>query len=155
LLSEGQEILVQIAKEPIAKKGARITSHIALPGRFLVYMPTVEHIGVSRKIESDNERHRLRKLIQMIRAEEDIPSGGFIVRTAGTGVSEKEIRDDVQISGENVAGYSKAMQRSQKRPASFIAIWILFSGCFATSWPTTLKRFVLIPKMSINGLLSS
>ena len=96
LLSEGQEILVQIAKEPIAKKGARITSHIALPGRFLVYMPTVEHIGVSRKIESDNERHRLRKLIQMIRAEEDIPSGGFIVRTAGTGVNEKELRDDVK-----------------------------------------------------------
>ena len=96
LLSEGQEILVQIAKEPIAKKGARITSHIALPGRFLVYMPTVEHIGVSRKIESDTERHRLRKLIQMIRAEEDIPSGGFIVRTAGTGVSEKEIREDVK-----------------------------------------------------------
>ncbi len=66
LLSEGQEILVQIAKEPIAKKGARITSHIALPGRFLVYMPTVEHVGVSRKIESDTERHRLRKLIQTL-----------------------------------------------------------------------------------------
>ncbi|HEY6804449.1 MAG TPA: Rne/Rng family ribonuclease [Pyrinomonadaceae bacterium] len=96
LLSEGQEILVQIAKEPIAKKGARITSHIALPGRFLVYMPTVEHVGVSRKIESDNERHRLRKMIQTIRAEEDIPSGGFIVRTAGVGVSEKELRDDVR-----------------------------------------------------------
>jgi ribonuclease G len=96
LLSEGQEILVQIAKEPIAKKGARITSHIALPGRFLVYMPTVEHVGVSRKIESDNERHRLRKLIQTIRAEEDIPSGGFIVRTAGVGISEKELREDVR-----------------------------------------------------------
>ena len=96
LLSEGQEILVQIAKEPIAKKGARITSHIALPGRFLVYMPTVEHVGVSRKIESDNERHRLRKLIQTIRAEEDVPSGGFIVRTAGVGVNEKELRDDVR-----------------------------------------------------------
>jgi ribonuclease G len=96
LLSEGQEILVQIAKEPIAKKGARITSHIALPGRFLVYMPTVEHVGVSRKIESDSERHRLRKLIQMIRAEEDVPSGGFIVRTAGVGVDEREIRDDVR-----------------------------------------------------------
>jgi ribonuclease G len=96
LLSEGQEILVQIAKEPIAKKGARITSHIALPGRFLVYMPTVEHVGVSRKIESDNERHRLRKLIQMIRAEEDIPSGGFIVRTAGVGINERELRDDVR-----------------------------------------------------------
>jgi ribonuclease G len=96
LLSEGQEILVQIAKEPIAKKGARITSHIALPGRFLVYMPTVEHVGVSRKIESDTERHRLRKLIQTIRAEEDIPSGGFIVRTAGVGISERELREDVR-----------------------------------------------------------
>ncbi|HSE26308.1 MAG TPA: Rne/Rng family ribonuclease [Pyrinomonadaceae bacterium] len=96
LLNEGQEILVQIAKEPIAKKGARITSHIALPGRFLVYMPTVEHVGVSRKIESDSERHRLRKLIQTLRAEEDIPSGGFIVRTAGVGINEKELREDVR-----------------------------------------------------------
>ena len=96
LLSEGQEILVQIAKEPIAKKGARITSHIALPGRFLVYMPTVEHVGVSRKIESDTERHRLRKLIQTLRAEEDVPSGGFIVRTAGVGISEKDLREDVR-----------------------------------------------------------
>ncbi len=96
LLREGQEILVQIAKEPIAKKGARITSHIALPGRFLVYMPTVEHVGVSRKIESDSERARLRKLIQAIRAEEDVPSGGFIVRTAGIGISEADLRDDAR-----------------------------------------------------------
>jgi ribonuclease G len=95
-LREGQEILVQIAKEPIAKKGARITSHIALPGRFLVYMPTVEHVGVSRKIESDSERQRLRRLIQSIRAEEDVPSGGFIVRTAGTGISEEDLRDDAR-----------------------------------------------------------
>ncbi|HEX9543999.1 MAG TPA: Rne/Rng family ribonuclease, partial [Pyrinomonadaceae bacterium] len=96
LLREGQEILVQIAKEPIAKKGARITSHIALPGRFLVYMPTVEHVGVSRKIESDSERQRLRKLITLIRATEDIPSGGFIVRTAGVGISEADLREDVR-----------------------------------------------------------
>jgi ribonuclease G len=96
LLKEGQEILVQIAKEPIAKKGARITSHIALPGRFLVYMPTVEHVGVSRKIDSDGERHRLRKLIQVILASEDIPSGGFIVRTAGVGINESEMREDVR-----------------------------------------------------------
>lgn len=96
LLREGQEILVQIAKEPIAKKGARITSHIALPGRYLVYMPTVEHVGVSRKIESDSERVRLRKLIQAIRAEEDVPSGGFIVRTAGIGISEESLREDAR-----------------------------------------------------------
>src|SRR3989440_8557754 len=96
LLREGQEILVQIAKEPIAKKGARITSHIALPGRYLVYMPTVEHLGVSRKIDSDTERTRLRKLIQKIHAEEDAPSGGFIVRTAGVGASEAELRADAR-----------------------------------------------------------
>ncbi len=63
LLKPGQEILVQIAKEPIAKKGARITSHIALPGRFLVFMPTVTHVGVSRKIASDEERHRLKRIL--------------------------------------------------------------------------------------------
>jgi ribonuclease G len=94
LLREGQEIIVQIAKEPISQKGARITSHIALPGRFLVYMPTIEHIGVSRKIESDTERSRLRKLIQTLRSELDITAGGFIVRTAGVGVSDEELRND-------------------------------------------------------------
>ncbi len=96
LLREGQEILVQIAKEPIAKKGARITSHIALPGRFLVYMPTIEHLGVSRKIESASERSRLRTLIQRIRLDEEIPSGGFIVRTAGIGISEEDLRQDAR-----------------------------------------------------------
>ncbi len=69
LLKEGQEILVQIAKEPIGKKGARITSHIALPGRFLVYMPTVNHTGVSRKIASDEERQRLKRIILSERGE--------------------------------------------------------------------------------------
>jgi Rne/Rng family ribonuclease len=96
LLREGQEVLVQIAKEPIAKKGARITSHIALPGRYLVYMPTIEHLGVSRKIESANERSRLRTLIQRIRQDEEIPSGGFIVRTAGVGISEEDLRQDAR-----------------------------------------------------------
>ena len=97
LLKEGQEILVQIAKEPIAKKGARITSHIAMPGRFLVYMPTIEHLGVSRKIESANERARLRTLIQRIRQDASIPSGGFIVRTAGIGISEEDLRNDAKF----------------------------------------------------------
>ena len=96
LLREGQEILVQIAKEPIARKGARITSHIALPGRFLVYMPTIEHLGVSRKIESASERARLRTLIQKIKQEEDVPSGGFIVRTAGIGISDEDLRQDAR-----------------------------------------------------------
>lgn len=94
LLREGTEILVQIAKEPIAKKGARITSHIAMPGRYLVYMPTIEHLGVSRKIESSSERGRLRTLIQRIRQEPEITSGGFIVRTAGIGISEEDLKND-------------------------------------------------------------
>ena len=81
LLKEGQEILVQIAKEPIGKKGARITSHIALPGRFLVYMPTVNHIGVSRKISSDEERQRLKRIVS---SERENGHGGFIVRTAAS-----------------------------------------------------------------------
>jgi ribonuclease G len=118
LLDEGQEILVQIAKEPIAKKGARITSHIALPGRFLVYMPTVEHVGVSRKIESDSERHRLRKLIQMLRAEEDIPSGGFIVRTAGVGISEADLREDVRYLVRTWLDIRAAAEKA--KPASLV-----------------------------------
>ncbi len=92
LLKEGQEILVQIAKEPLGQKGARITSHIALPGRFVVYMPTVNHLGVSRKIASDEERHRLRRILQTHCA--GVP-GGYIVRTAGEGQTEKDIAADM------------------------------------------------------------
>jgi Rne/Rng family ribonuclease len=94
LLKPGQEILVQIAKEPIAKKGARITSHIALPGRFLVFMPTVTHVGVSRKIASDEERQRLKRILTNERGE---ASGGFIVRTAAEGASEEELRADLRF----------------------------------------------------------
>jgi len=94
LLKEGQEILVQIAKEPIGKKGARITSHIALPGRFLVYMPTVHHTGVSRKISSDEERQRLKRIIQ---SERENGHGGFIVRTAAQGADEDELRADIRF----------------------------------------------------------
>jgi len=112
LLREGQEILVQIAKEPIAKKGARITSHIALPGRYLVYMPTIEHLGVSRKIESSNERGRLRQLIQRIRQDEDIPSGGFIVRTAGIGIAEEDLRNDAKYL---VRTWMDAKKNSEKK----------------------------------------
>jgi ribonuclease G len=94
LLKEGQEILVQIAKEPIGKKGARITSHIALPGRFLVYMPTVNHTGVSRKIASEEERQRLKRIVM---SERDNGTGGFIVRTAAQNASEDELRADIRF----------------------------------------------------------
>ncbi|HNJ39022.1 MAG TPA: Rne/Rng family ribonuclease [Acidobacteriota bacterium] len=94
LLREGQEILVQIAKEPIGTKGARITSYVALPGRYLVYMPTVAHIGVSRKIPSDQERTRLKRTMINLRDRDQIP-GGFIVRTACEGHTEEELREDM------------------------------------------------------------
>lgn len=94
LLKEGQEILVQIAKEPMAKKGARITSHIALPGRYLVYMPTVNHVGVSRKIGSDEERQRLKRILI---SEKGNAHGGFIVRTAASGASEEDLRSDLRF----------------------------------------------------------
>ena len=94
LLKEGQEILVQIAKEPIGKKGARITSHIALPGRFLVYMPTVNHTGVSRKIASEEERQRLKRIIQ---SERENGHGGFIVRTAAMNAAEEDLRADIRF----------------------------------------------------------
>jgi ribonuclease G len=116
LLREGQEILVQIAKEPIARKGARITSHIAMPGRFLVYMPTIEHLGVSRKIESASERGRLRTLIQRIRQDEDIPSGGFIVRTAGIGIAEEDLRQDARYLVRTWQDVKKASEKA-KSPA--------------------------------------
>jgi ribonuclease G len=115
LLREGQEILVQIAKEPIGQKGARITSHIALPGRYVVYMPTVEHIGVSRKIGTDEERQRLRRTLHQLRAEANIP-GGFIVRTAAHGCTLEELRDDLQYLARTWNDIRKRSDRA-KAPA--------------------------------------
>ena len=113
LLKPGQEILVQIAKEPIAKKGARITSHIALPGRFLVFMPTVSHTGVSRKIESDGERRRLKEILL---SEKGDAAGGFIVRTAASGASEEELRSDLRFL-LNLWADIKQRSESSKSPA--------------------------------------
>jgi len=113
LLKEGQEILVQIAKEPIGKKGARITSHIALPGRFLVYMPTVNHTGVSRKIASDEERQRLKRVVM---SERDNGQGGFIVRTAAQSASEEELRADIRFL-KGLWNDIKARSEASKPPA--------------------------------------
>jgi ribonuclease G len=113
LLKPGQEILVQIAKEPIAKKGARITSHIALPGRFLVFMPTVSHVGVSRKIASDEERQRLKRILVHERGD---AAGGFIVRTAAEGASEEELRADLRFL-MNLWNDIKQRSDSSKSPA--------------------------------------
>jgi len=93
LLKPGQEVIVQITKEPLGKKGARITSHIALPGRFLVYMPTFDHIGISRKIASHERRARLRRLVETLREGQP---GGFIVRTAAETASDEDLRADAE-----------------------------------------------------------
>jgi ribonuclease G len=114
LLRGGQEIIVQIAKEPLGQKGARITSHIALPGRFLVYMPTVDHIGVSRKIPSDEERSRLKRVLQANRT--GIP-GGFIVRTAGDGRSEEELRADMHFLYNM---WLDMRQKAERKPAPLL-----------------------------------
>jgi ribonuclease G len=113
LLKEGQEVLIQIAKEPIGKKGARITSHIALPGRFLVFMPTVNHTGVSRKIASEEERQRLKRIIQ---SERENGGGGFIVRTAAAGASDEELRADIRFL-KNLWNEIKSRSDSSKPPA--------------------------------------
>jgi len=95
LLKEGQEVVVQVVKEPLGTKGARITSHISLPGRFLVYMPTVDHIGVSRKIESRDERKRLRAIVQKFKEESGLP-GGTIIRTAAVNRPDEDILSDLE-----------------------------------------------------------
>ena len=95
LLKEGQEILVQIAKEPLGTKGARLTSHVTLPGRFLVFMPTVDHIGVSRKIASRDERQRLRGMVREFREQHNF-GGGVIIRTAAEERSKEDIVADLQ-----------------------------------------------------------
>jgi ribonuclease G len=111
MLKAGQDVVVQIAKEPLGKKGARITSHVALPGRFLVYMPTIDHIGVSRKIESADNRSRLRRLVGEARGSYP---GGFIVRTAAGGATDEEIRTDIDFLGKT---WNEIKQKSEERKA--------------------------------------
>jgi ribonuclease G len=91
VLKEGQEVLVQVTKDPLGTKGPRVTMHTSLPGRHLVFMPTVNHIGVSRRIEEETERDRLKKIIEKIKPADS----GFIVRTVSRGKWEKELKADM------------------------------------------------------------
>ena len=94
LLTAGQEILVQVVKEPLGTKGARVTSHVSVPGRFLVFMPTVDHVGVSRKIDERDERSRLRGIVRQFREEHGF-TGGVIIRTAAAKRSQEDIDGDL------------------------------------------------------------
>ena len=109
LLNEGQWILVQVAKDPLGTKGARITTHISLPGRHAVYLPTLSHRGVSRRIADETERDRLRELVQSIQ-----PPGGVIVRTAGEGASEASLRSDLDYLQRLWSDVQKAYEKLKK-----------------------------------------
>ena len=113
LLTAGQEIVVQVVKEPLGTKGARITSHVTIPGRFLVFMPTVEHIGVSRKIVSREQRGRLRRIVRDFRAEHEMP-GGVIIRTAAADRPEEDILSDLTYFHEL---WSDTLKKSEARRA--------------------------------------
>lgn len=106
LIKEGQFLLVQVAKDPLGTKGARITTHISLPGRSLVYMPTLEHLGISRRIEDEAERERLKETVEKLN-----PNGGVIVRTAGEGATSDTISSDLEYLGR----LWKEIQRSYDR----------------------------------------
>ncbi len=106
LLHEGQDIMVQVAKEPLGTKGARLTSYVSIPGRFLVLMPTVNHIGVSRKIEDNEEKDRLKRILHKIRPTDS----GFIARTASEGASEEILKSEMDSLFKLWSGIQKKME---------------------------------------------
>jgi ribonuclease G len=113
VLKEGQSLMVQVSKGPIGTKGARVTSHVALPGRYVVYLPTVDHIGISKRIGNDSERKRLREAIEAVKP----PQGGFIVRTVATGLTKKQLKADVGYLVTQWDGVSKRRNEVKSAPA--------------------------------------
>ena len=111
-LQKGQEILVQVSKEPMGTKGARVTSHISLPGRYVVYLPTVDHIGISKRIGSDKERQRLRESIDAMKP----PTGGLVVRTLAEGLTKKQLKADVGYLVRLWGEVAKKREEAKKAP---------------------------------------
>jgi ribonuclease G len=108
LLKVGQEVLVQVSKDPIGTKGARLTSHISIPGRHLVFMPTVDHIGISRRIGNEKERRRLRDTVERMRP----PGSGFIVRTVAEGVPQEKLEADIRFL---IDVWADTLKKNEKR----------------------------------------
>ena len=98
VLREGQSLLVQVTKDPIGTKGARLTTHLSIPSRYLVYMPENDHIGVSQRIEDHQERDRLRSILQSCLESDPNSKGGYILRTVAEGASEQELAADIRFS---------------------------------------------------------
>jgi ribonuclease G len=113
VIREGQEVIVQISKEPIGTKGARVTSHVSLPGRYVVYLPTVDHIGISKRIGSEKERARLRESIESMMP----PKGGLIVRTVAEGLTKKQLKADVGYLVRLWGEIAKKREGAQRAPA--------------------------------------
>ncbi len=163
LIKEGQHLMVQVAKDPLGTKGARITTHISLPGRGVVYMPFIKHVGISRKITEESEKERLKKLIQKIN-----PSGGVIVRTAAEGATEESLRSDIEYLDRLGKEIQKAYEK--KKTAGLVhseldielrALRDLMNENVATVWVDDeevykkVSRFVgqLMPKYKQNIIL--
>ncbi|HYX90038.1 MAG TPA: Rne/Rng family ribonuclease, partial [Myxococcaceae bacterium] len=108
LLKVGQEVVVQASKDPIGTKGARLTSHISIPGRHLVFMPTVDHIGISRRIANEKERRRLREIVERLRP----PGTGFIVRTVAENVPQEKLESDIRFL---IGVWNEVVRRNEKR----------------------------------------
>jgi ribonuclease G len=96
LLREGQSLVVQVTKDPIGTKGARLTTQLSIPSRYLVFMPGVTHIGISQRIEDENERERLKSLVEAAAAEQEEIQGGYIIRTAAEGASPEDLIADMK-----------------------------------------------------------
>jgi ribonuclease G len=109
VVREGQELIVQVSKDPIGTKGARVTSHVSLPGRYVVYMPTIDHVGISRRIGSALERQRLRAAIDAMRP----PKGGLIVRTVAEGLTKKQLKADI---GYLVRLWGEIVKKRESQP---------------------------------------
>ncbi len=108
LLKVGQEVLVQISKDPIGTKGARLTCHISIPGRHLVFMPTVDHVGISRRIANEKERRRLREIVDRLRP----PGTGFIVRTVAENVPQEKLEADIRFL---IEVWNETVRKNEKR----------------------------------------
>ncbi len=113
IIQEGQELLVQVAKDPIGTKGARVTAHVTLPGRYVVFMPTIDHIGVSRRITDEAERSRLKDIAELIKPSK----GGIIVRTASEGCSEEELRRDLEFL---LMLWDNILKKKDSQPAPYL-----------------------------------
>jgi ribonuclease G len=111
LLKVGQEVLVQVSKDPIGTKGARLTSHISIPGRHLVFMPTVDHVGISRRISNEKERRRLREIVDRLRP----PGTGFIVRTVAENVPQEKLESDIRFL---IGVWNECIRRNERTQSS-------------------------------------